>query len=105
MLDNINLEKILFLDIETVSQVKSFDELPSELKLFWEKKSDLIEKENETPFETYGRAGIYSEFGKIICISVGFIKQEGGIKNLRIKSPDVEVLLKTAPLFARFESL
>lgn len=96
MLENINIEKILFLDIETVSQAKNFDELPSELKLFWERKSDTIEKEGETAFDTYNRAGIYSEFGKIICISVGYIKFEGGIKNLRIKSfygGDEKVLL------------
>lgn len=86
MLENVPLEKILFLDIETVSQAKTFDELSTELKLFWEKKSDLIEKEGESAFDTYGRAGIYSEFGKIVCISVGYIKVENGVKNLRIKS-------------------
>jgi uncharacterized protein YprB with RNaseH-like and TPR domain len=36
--------------------------------------------------KTYSRAGIYAEFGKIVCISVGFIKLENGVKKLRLKS-------------------
>ncbi|MGE0562152.1 MAG: 3'-5' exonuclease [Flavobacteriales bacterium] len=86
MLDNIKLEKILFLDIETTSAVKSFDELSDDFKKHWEHKSNFIAKEDETPFDTYSRAGIYAEFGKIVCISVGFIKIENGVKNLRLKS-------------------
>lgn len=86
MLENIKLEKILFLDIETTSAVKSYDELSEDFKKHWEHKFNFIGKENETPAETYSRAGIYAEFGKIVCISVGFIKIENGIKQLRLKS-------------------
>lgn len=86
MLENIKLDKILFLDIETTSAVKSFDELSDDFKKHWEHKSNFIGKENETPAETYSRAGIYAEFGKIVCISVGYIKIENGIKQLRLKS-------------------
>jgi len=86
MLENIKLEKILFLDIETTSAVKSYDELSDDFKKHWEHKSNFIGKENETPSETYSRAGIYAEFGKIVCISVGFIKIENGLKQLRLKS-------------------
>jgi len=86
MLDNINLEKILFLDIETTSAVKSFDELSDDFKKHWEHKSKFISKEDEAPSEAYSRAGIYAEFGKIVCISVGFIKIESGVKKLRLKS-------------------
>lgn len=86
MLDNIKLEKILFLDIETTSAVKSFDDLSDDFKKHWENKSNFIAKDDETPVDTYSRAGIYAEFGKIVCISVGFIKVENGIKSLRLKS-------------------
>lgn len=86
MLDNIKLEKILFLDIETTSAVKSFEDLSDDFKKHWEHKSNFIAKDEETPFETYSRAGIYAEFGKIVCISVGFIKIENGVKSLRLKS-------------------
>lgn len=86
MLEQFNLEKILFLDIETTSAVKSFDDLSDDFKKHWEHKSKFIPKDDETPNETYSRAGIYAEFGKIVCISVGFIKIENGVKKLRLKS-------------------
>lgn len=52
---------------------------------FGTKKSERIRtsgKEDQTPEELYERAGIYAEFGKIICISAGFILNE----QARIKS-------------------
>lgn len=65
-----NLERILFLDIETVSQHPSFDALPSKWKLLWAKKSLRLQPD-APPEETYHKAGIYAEFGKIICICAG----------------------------------
>jgi uncharacterized protein YprB with RNaseH-like and TPR domain len=85
MLQKVNLENILFLDIETVAQHPEHSHLNSVLKEHWEKKANLISKD-ETPKEAYRRAGIYAEFGKIVCISVGFINTESGKKNLRLKS-------------------
>ena len=86
MLSKINLEKILFLDIETVAQSPEFLQLDNDFKAHWEKKANFIAKENETPEDVYERAGIYAEFGKIVCISVGFINIENGVKSLRLKS-------------------
>lgn len=86
MLANINIEKILFLDIETVAQHKTYDEVSDNLQLLWEKKAKLIGKEDETAEQTYGRAGIYAEFGKIVCISVGYIQTYLDTKTLNIKS-------------------
>ena len=83
---SVKLENILFLDIETVSQKPSIDDIPEIEKTLWAKKSLRIATENESPAETYQKAGIYSEFGKIICISVGYINNINGIKTLRIKS-------------------
>lgn len=83
MLDHVKIEKVLFLDIETVPQYATYDELPDRLKEFWDHKSTRIKvTETDTPEILYERAGIYSEFGKIICISVGFIHND----KLRIKS-------------------
>lgn len=88
MLDSISLSKILFLDIETVPEFQSYNDLNERIKKLWDSKSKKIQKaeypgENEkTPEEIYERAGIYAEFGKIICISTGFI-HEG---KFRIKS-------------------
>jgi len=65
------LEKVVFLDIETVPQKQSFEELEAVEQQFWTKKASQISKKEETPAELYQRAGIYAEFGKIVCISVG----------------------------------
>ncbi|HLO92590.1 MAG TPA: 3'-5' exonuclease [Lentimicrobium sp.] len=83
MLDNIKCENVLFLDIETVSQKKKYEELPENFKTLWDHKAQFLKKnEFETPNVVYERAGIYAEFGKIICLSVGFFNG----KQLRIKS-------------------
>lgn len=96
MLEKIDLEKILFLDIETVAQQPGFEQLTDDFKKHWEHKSKFISSDDETPVDAYDRAGIYAEFGKIVCISVGFIKLDGGVKKLRLKSfynDDEKVLL------------
>ncbi len=88
MLENINLENILFLDIETVPQCCNYDELEGPMKELWDKKAGSFRKDivQETPADLYPRAGIYAEFGKIICISVGFIRMENQQTTLKIKS-------------------
>ncbi|MDG1476156.1 MAG: 3'-5' exonuclease [Vicingaceae bacterium] len=86
MLEKVNLEKILFLDIETVAQQPDFSELSDDFKRHWARKANFISKEEESPEDIYERAGIYAEFGKIVCISVGFIKTEFGKNTLRLKS-------------------
>jgi DNA polymerase elongation subunit (family B) len=73
MLATVKFENILFLDIETVPQYASLDEVPEPFNRLWEKKSSYFRKENETAAEVYQRAGIYAEFGKIICISTGIL--------------------------------
>lgn len=72
MLANIDLTKVLFLDIETVPLYEHFDQLSSvEQKLFSDKTA-YQRRDGQTPEEYYDRAGIWAEFGKIICISVGY---------------------------------
>jgi len=94
MLDKINIEKVLFLDVETVPAYADYNTLPALFKTLWEKKALHIKKnDDETPELLYEKAGIYAEFGKIICISVGFLKNSG----IRIKSfynDQEEILLK-----------
>lgn len=73
MLNKIKNNQILFLDIETVPSCAEFNDLTPAMQKLWEKKSKyLIKSEEETPASIYQKAGIYSEFGKIICISAGF---------------------------------
>jgi 3'-5' exonuclease len=86
MLENYKPEKVLFLDIETVPVVPNFSELSEEMQKFWERKAQQIGKEPQTPDEVYNRAGIYAEFGKIICISFGIFHIKDGVRHARIKS-------------------
>lgn len=85
MIDNLNLENILFLDIETIPQYSSFDQLPEETAELWDKKSMQF-RQDQTASDAYQRAGIYAEFGKIICISVGKIFRKNEKMGLRLKS-------------------
>ena len=88
------LQKIMFLDIETVPQTSDFSELAEELAHLWEDKFSLIHKRmpekysaETTAAEAFNNsAGIYSEFGKIVCISVGFIYFHGEEMLFRTKS-------------------
>ena len=86
MLDKIPLENILFLDIETVPEAQSFDQLPEEARELWEDKTRYRRKEEFTAEEYYDRAGIWAEFGKIVCISVGFFWQQTGGRTFRLRS-------------------
>jgi DNA polymerase elongation subunit (family B) len=74
MLNNLKLENVLFLDIETVPQIPDFEGLDDKFKKLWEKKSMQLKrnKPDATADELYTSAGIYAEFGKIVCISCGF---------------------------------
>ena len=83
-----NFNNILFLDIETVSQFESHEHLPDEWKELWALKAQFLlrNKELETTETIYERAGIYAEFGKIICISCGCLQGNGKDRKLVIKS-------------------
>ena len=85
MLDNVRLEDVLFLDIETVPVTSSYDLLSSAMQILWDKKSKQFRSPEQTSGDVYERAGIYSEFGKIICISVGLIKEKNPL-SFRLKS-------------------
>jgi hypothetical protein len=88
-LSDSELNKVIFLDIETVPQQKEFELLNEEQKKLWEQKAkfDSAYKSGEISLsDTYQRAGIYAEFGKIICISFGYVALEKGQREFRIKS-------------------
>lgn len=83
MLSRIHLEHILFLDIETVPEKEHFDALDDAKKELWDHKSKYQRKDDFTAEEFYERAGIWAEFGKIICISVGYFNFKGDIRTFR----------------------
>lgn len=86
MLENIPLDKILFLDIETVPAAPDYHSLPPQMQVLWNKKAKLIGKPDELPEEVYEKAGIYAEFGKIVCISVGLFRSKEKTMEFRVKS-------------------
>ena len=83
MFDKYQPEHILFLDIETVPQYPDRTALPPPFDELWEKKArQLVKNDKLNPDEmsdpdlVYQRAGIYAEFGRIICISTGVIRNQ-----------------------------
>ncbi|MEX2597640.1 MAG: 3'-5' exonuclease [Salibacteraceae bacterium] len=81
------LNNILFLDIETVPQYESFEKAQETYQKLWEEKAKfLLKDDTDTPSSVFERAGIYAEFGKIVCISVGIISTKNDKRELRIKS-------------------
>ena len=96
MLESVQLSKILFVDIETVSGEKEFNSISSRLQPIWQKRAKGIlrlpnvnDVTDDDLNHTYkDRAAIYAEFGKIVCISVGYIKfeKESNQRQLRIRS-------------------
>lgn len=87
MLENIKLEKILFLDIETVPFESNFEDLDSTFQKLWEEKTQWQRKEEFTPSKYYKlKAGVMAEFAKVICISIGYLFTEKGEQYFRIKS-------------------
>lgn len=95
MLDSLNLKHILFLDIETVPQYMDYEQLPHKAKYFWDKKSSFFRANDESAKEVYQRAGIYAEFGKVVCISVGiFTAGSEGFKLKSFAGSDEKAILK-----------
>ncbi|WP_338409515.1 3'-5' exonuclease [uncultured Flavobacterium sp.] len=86
MIEKINLNNILFLDIETVPLEAHFNDIDDETKKLWEQKTQYQRKEDVSAEDFYDRAGIWAEFGKIICISVGFFHNKSDIRNFRVTS-------------------
>ena len=86
-MQNISIENLFFIDIETVSASEHYELLTGEWKELWTEKITKALPDNTTAEEFYTkRAGIMAEFAKVVCISFGYIKTEKGIPHLRIKS-------------------
>ncbi len=87
MFEKAKNENILFLDIETAAQVHKYNDLDERQKHLWAAKIHYIaERDNKSAEELFNKAAIWAEFGKIICISVGYLITEQGNTTLRVKS-------------------
>ncbi|MDG1451970.1 MAG: 3'-5' exonuclease [Polaribacter sp.] len=102
---NLRINDLLFLDIETVPQEEFWSEVSETTKELFIQKTAYQRKENVSSEAFYERAGIWAEFGKIICISVGYFVDLENKKQLRLRSffgddehkilTDFKVLLET----------
>ena len=104
-LDTQILKRCLFIDIETVSEYPNYEALPEAKRLYWDIKSEQIKKysppeeQDLSPAEIYiNKAGIFAEFAKVVCISMGFLNFEHEEPvTMRIKSlagDDEQILLE-----------
>lgn len=88
-----HIEKILFLDVETVSQTEFYSELREEVASLWQEKHHQIKRrapekysDDSTAENSLPDMGLFAEFGRIACITMGFVYQEGNERRMRLKS-------------------
>ncbi len=86
LLKDINPSRIMFLDIETVPLTADLDSMDQKLAALWDKKSQYFRQEDEDAADVFERAGLYSEFGRIIAISVGVVTGSLNSRSIRLKS-------------------
>lgn len=79
-------EDLLFIDIETVPLFSSEQDVPEVELALWKKKENLLNQRRENDLVTYQNAGIYAEFGKIICICAGSLCRTNEGISLQIQS-------------------
>jgi DNA polymerase elongation subunit (family B) len=108
MENKIKLSNILFLDIETVPELATFEELHPVKQELFAQKTKYQRKEDFSPEEFYDRAGIWAEFGKIICISVGFFDDHSSDLTFRLKSfygnDEAKILIDFKSLLEKYYS-
>lgn len=86
MISKLNLENILFLDIETVPETRYLTDLDPVKQDLWASKTQYQRKDEYTAEDFYDRAGIWAEFGKIVCISVGYFNFADNNRRFRVTS-------------------
>jgi uncharacterized protein YprB with RNaseH-like and TPR domain len=104
MLNSLYIQNILFLDIETVPQNPSFTDAPQVMRDLWEKKAKSLLRDSEESAESiYRQAGIYAEFGKVVCISCGYFAEPRSFRIKSFSGDDEKALLTAfADLVRRF---
>ena len=90
MPEKIDIADILFLDIETVSGKPEFDGLSEDFQELWKIKARQLARNTDEEEPDYaalykGRAAIFAEFGKIVCISVGVVHRDKEDQRLKVR--------------------
>ena len=88
MLDNVSLSSVLLIDVETAALYPRYADLSKTEQQLWESKCKRLQKDRESPEDLYQKAGIFSEFSKVICISLGYYykKPDSNLWAIKIKS-------------------
>ncbi len=83
----VHWNRLIILDVETVPVLPDFDQLSEPMQQHWTRKSSLKFPDGQAQeATTWERAGIYAEFGKIVCISVGFMRKQAKTYVLHVSS-------------------
>jgi 3'-5' exonuclease len=102
---SINMHKTMFIDIETVSQTKGLNELNEKMQALWVKKAAVLKPELSAADAFDKMAAIYSEFGKIIVVCMGYFKDQS-LQQFRVKKfmghNEAEVLQQVFNVFDKF---
>ena len=80
---------LLVIDIETASAFEEYQDMNERMQALWDKKASFLQTTEETSSKElyFDKGAIYSEFGKVICISaVIFTREEDNSIGFRIKS-------------------
>lgn len=104
--ENFDLNKLLFIEVATASSEKNYSDLekknPTIAKIFEDSRFSLAERfpdiryVDNTPVDFFYDkcAGIYPEFGRIVCVSLGALDKEGKVKITTFQGTEKEILLK-----------
>ncbi|MES2479881.1 MAG: ribonuclease H-like domain-containing protein [Bacteroidota bacterium] len=109
---NEQLKRILFIDIETATVCPQWQDMNENMQQLWVKKSKTLRVMNEEdadPARLFeDKAGIFSEFSKVVCISIGSLVLQESQWIFRLKSifdSDEKILLNNfLTILSRFES-
>lgn len=108
MLDQLNIEEVLFIDIETVPMVPAYNQLSAEWQKLWGDKMKNSVSESQSAEALYEKAGIYAEFGRIIVISAGYLTMKNREWHYRVKSfyddDEKELLTSFSEALAKFSA-
>jgi len=115
------LDKLLFFDIESVSQYEDLYDMPEYKLKMWESYYDSFRKKvtdetridsesmslKEIHQEVYRQtAAFFPEFGKVACVSMAFVTKGGEIKFESFYGEDeIHILSETRKIFDKIEPL
>ena len=112
---NVPLNKILFLDIETVGIQPNFDTLVEKNEALayqfenyfdWFQKKFAEDKAKDFSEMFVNKSALVSEFAKIVCISMAFVNEDGSIKMQSFSGKDeLDILKKTQAVLRKVGAL